>query len=287
MDNLGFIKLNRSMLQWEWYQDSVTKIVFLHCLLTANWEDRSWRGITIKRGQLLTSQKSLAKQLGLTRQPIRRALLNLQKTNELTIKATSKYTIITVVNYDKYQQDNQQNNQQKTNEQPTSQPTSNQQPTTLKEIKEQKEYKNIYSVSARTCAPAREENPVKNLSENGGVVAAYKTICTNLEPLDETGVKNYIPALARLNDALVNDYITHDQVIQAFKKANANDYLTGKVNGFIPDFAWMINPGHILDILNGKYERSFKSGGSKKPKVEIMNHNYNLEELQRRKLQGG
>ena len=283
MRNNGYIKLNRSMLQWEWYDNIYTTSVFLYILLNANWKDEEWHGKTIKRGQFVTSIRKIAKALKISIQHTRTALTNLQTTHEITLEPTNKYTIITVVAWDKYQVDNTQ-----LNTQPNTQITHNlthKQHTISEEKKEIKN--NIYSVSARTCAPAREENPVKKLSENGGVVEAYKTICTNLEPLDETGVKNYIPALARLNDALVNDYITHDQVIQAFKKANANDYLTGKVNGFIPDFSWMINPGHILDILNGKYERSFKSGGSKKPKVEIMNHNYNLEELQRRKLQGG
>lgn len=283
MRNNGYIKLNRSMLQWEWYDNIYTTSVFLYILLNANWKDEEWHGKTIKRGQFVTSIRKIAKALKISIQHTRTALTNLQTTHEITLEPTNKYTIITVVAWDKYQVDNTQ-----LNTQPNTQITHNlthKQHTISEEKKEIKN--NIYSVSARTCATAREENPVKNLSENGGVVEAYKTICTNLEPLDETGVKNYIPALARLNDSLVNDYITYDQVIQAFKKANANDYLTGKINGFIPDFVWMINPGHILDILNGKYERSFKTGGSKKPKVEIMNHNYNLEELQRRKLQGG
>ena len=32
----GYIKLYRSLLDWEWYDDTVTKCLFLHLLLTVN-----------------------------------------------------------------------------------------------------------------------------------------------------------------------------------------------------------------------------------------------------------
>lgn len=276
MKNEGYIKLNRSMLSWEWYQDSVTKDLFLHCLLSANWEDKKWQGMTIKRGQFVTTQEGLANVLGTTRQPIRRALTNLQTTNEITIKTTAKYTIITVVNYDKYQATNQVANQQKTNKQPTDQPTTNQQPTKTKELKELKEYKNIKERSARAYTRTREE-----MAEGDTVVEAYSKLCPNLEPI---GVKNYQNAIALLQDAIANNRLTYDQVIQAFKKANSNDFLTGKVNGFIPDFGWMVNPNHILDILSGKYERNYSSSGAKK--VKIQKQNYDFDAIKRRNYGG-
>ena len=266
----GFIKLNRSMLNWEWYHDLTTKALFIHCLLSANWEDKKWQGKTIKRGQFVATQEGLAEELGTNRQPIRRALANLQKTNELTIKTTPKYTIITVVNYDKYQQNNQQSNQQTTNKQPTDQPTANQQPTKTEEIKEVKNKE--YIERTRAHAYTREGETV---------VDAYNRLCPNLKPI---GFRNYQNAIAKLHDAINNERLTYDQVIQAFKKANHNEFLTGKVNGFIPGFDWIINPDHIMDILEGKYERTY-TAPVKKTKTETLNHNYNLEELQRAKLQ--
>ena len=40
----GFIKIHRSLLEWEWYQDTNTKTVFIHLLLTANYKDKNWKG---------------------------------------------------------------------------------------------------------------------------------------------------------------------------------------------------------------------------------------------------
>lgn len=115
----NFIKLNRKILDWEWYKDINTKIVFIHCLLKANWKESKFKGEVIGRGSFVTSRDKLADELSLTVQEVRTALTHLKTTNELTIKTTTKYTIITVNNYDLYQLSNQQNNQQLTNNQPT------------------------------------------------------------------------------------------------------------------------------------------------------------------------
>ena len=55
----GFIKLHRKLVAWGWYQDYVVKDVFLHLLLTANFRDTQWMGVTLKKGQLVTSYKHL------------------------------------------------------------------------------------------------------------------------------------------------------------------------------------------------------------------------------------
>lgn len=99
----GFIKLHRKMLSWGWYQDTPVKCLFLHLLLTANFTEGNWRGEIIKPGQLVTGIKRLSSQIGLTEQQTRTALKKLQSTNEITIKPTNKYSVITVVNWEKYQ----------------------------------------------------------------------------------------------------------------------------------------------------------------------------------------
>lgn len=128
-ENNGFIVINRKMLKWEWYQDTNVVRLFIHLLLIANWEDKQWQGIEVKRGQVVTSRKHLAKDTGLSEQQVRTSLDKLISTNEITKIATNKYTVITVNNYNKYQDYNKQSNQQITN----NQPTNNQQITTTKQ----------------------------------------------------------------------------------------------------------------------------------------------------------
>lgn len=137
----GFIKIHRRMLKWEWFSDVNTTHLFIYLLLVANWEDKKWQGQIIKRGQVVTGRKKISKDTGLTEQQVRTSLKKLISTNNLTSKTTNKYTIITIENYDLYQQNNQQPNQQITN----NQPTNNQQVTTTKELKELKEIYNTYN----------------------------------------------------------------------------------------------------------------------------------------------
>lgn len=130
----SFITVDRKILKWEWYQDVKVFHLFLYFLLRANWEDGRWKGIEVKRGQLITGRLKLSKDTGLTEMEIRTCLNKLKTTSEITIKTTSKYSIITVCKYDTYQNKfdnsnqevNQQHNQRATN----NQPTNNQQVTT-------------------------------------------------------------------------------------------------------------------------------------------------------------
>lgn len=108
------IKLNRKILNWEWYSDPCTRDVFIHCLLKANWKDGKWHGYDYKRGQFITSLPTLAAETGFTIQNIRTAIKNLKSTGELTDWHDSKIRIITVVKYDEYQSLNRQSNRRLT-----------------------------------------------------------------------------------------------------------------------------------------------------------------------------
>lgn len=98
-----FIKLDRNILRWRWYKNPNTFRLFIHLLLNANVTDRDFENITVCRGQLLTSRRSLSASLGISEQSVRTSLEHLKSTNEITVKGFSKYSIITVNSYDKYQ----------------------------------------------------------------------------------------------------------------------------------------------------------------------------------------
>lgn len=91
------------MLDWEWYTDTTVFKLFVHCLLCANYEDKRWRGIEVKRGSFITSYAKLASESGLTIRQVRTALDKLIETNELTKTATKGFTLINVVNYSTFQ----------------------------------------------------------------------------------------------------------------------------------------------------------------------------------------
>ena len=99
----GFIVISRNILDWEWFQDANTLPVFIYLILKANWKDKVWQRRKIKRGQLVTSLAKLSLETGLSVRSVRTALEHLQTTNQVTSEVTSKYRIITIKNYSKYQ----------------------------------------------------------------------------------------------------------------------------------------------------------------------------------------
>jgi hypothetical protein len=142
----GWIKLHRRFLKWEWWDYPNMVKVFLYLLLSANFETKKWMGITIERGQLVTGRKKLASELKVSERNIRTCLSNLEKTGELTIKTTNKYSIITICNYDTYQDINNINDQQSDQPSTSNRPATDQQPTTTKEVKKEKKDKNVKKI---------------------------------------------------------------------------------------------------------------------------------------------
>jgi uncharacterized phage protein (TIGR02220 family) len=134
----GWVKLHRDIESWEWIDDPFIYWVFTRMILMANHDDRRWQGVDIKRGSFVTSSDNLALKFRCGRQKMRTALDKLKSTNEITIKTTQKYSVISIVNYEKYNGDNQLDNQQITNKQPT----VNQQITTTKELNNSKNKRN-------------------------------------------------------------------------------------------------------------------------------------------------
>lgn len=115
-DGKGWICLHRKLKKWRWYHDVNTRITFIHCLLSANFEDGTFEGETIKRGSFVTSLSNLSKEIGVTQHQLRTALKHLKMTSEVTIKTTNKYTVITVNNYNLYQDIDKEDTKQETNE---------------------------------------------------------------------------------------------------------------------------------------------------------------------------
>ena len=143
---LGWIKIHRQILNWEWYDEPNTFRIFFHLLLKANHKPNKYRGVTVEAGQIMTGLDLLARETNLSMQKVRTSLNRLKSTNEITIKTSTKGTIIQVVNYEKYQvvtNEQQTNNKRVTNEQQT----NNKQITTNKNVNNIKNEKNEENIN--------------------------------------------------------------------------------------------------------------------------------------------
>ena len=81
-----YVKINRSLLEWGWYQDKNTCRLFIHMLLKANWKDGFFLGIEIKRGSFVSSLAKLSEETNLSVREIRTAIKHLESTGEVTSK---------------------------------------------------------------------------------------------------------------------------------------------------------------------------------------------------------
>ena len=126
----GWIKLHRQSLKSSVWENPNIWMVWCWCLMKANHEPHKFPfngdDIEIESGQFITGIFQAVseinpkrKKTGITNQKYRSAINYLEKTQRLTIKTTNKFSLITVLNWSKYQDTNKQINKQITNQQQT------------------------------------------------------------------------------------------------------------------------------------------------------------------------
>ena len=163
----GYVKLYRSLLKWEWYDDVNTKVVFLHLLLTVSIEDSRWHGTVIRRGSRVSSYAVLAKETRLSVDMVRTAIKHLESTGEVTRYKYPKYTVFAINNFDKFQSV-PSNVQRSSQGRPKVIPRSSQQ---YKKVKEDKECYYAAAPSTLSCtsaAAAATEEEVRSYADQIG-----------------------------------------------------------------------------------------------------------------------
>ena len=182
-----FIKLDRNILQWQWYKDHNTKEVFIHLLLKANIKPHGFMGVTIGRGELATSIRSLADETGLTLKNVRTALKHLEATGEVAIKRHSRFSVISILSYDRYQDKRHSSGQ-----------SSGNQVATIKEYKNEKNIPSVYiPTRAELSAYISEEGLLANPDAiydyyesvgweiNGKPIKDWRAVCRRWKQYDE------------------------------------------------------------------------------------------------------
>ena len=91
----------------EWYRETSVKSCREHAMIqwlvmNANITESEWNGITVKRGQVVTSLSKLSEGVQQSLQQTRNTLDNIVNNKEVTKTATKTYTIITICNFDNY-----------------------------------------------------------------------------------------------------------------------------------------------------------------------------------------
>ena len=101
----GFIQQDRAVYDtsvFSWANHPATMLFYLYLLQKAAWRDTNWKGIPILRGQAVTGLHAMSKDTGLSIQEIRTCLQRLISSEEITVKSTNKYSVITIRRYDRF-----------------------------------------------------------------------------------------------------------------------------------------------------------------------------------------
>ena len=185
----GFISINRKILEWEWYSDNNVKSLFIHCLLKANFKEKSWQGQTIERGMFITSYGNLSNELNLSVKQIRTAFNKLIKTNEIITKGTNKNTLVTVVKYNDYQTQGQPKGKPRANQ---GQPKDKPRATTNKDNKDNNDNKEIIHRAFDHLSITKEQ---------------FENLCIEYEPKVVNGILDNIENFGS-NNKYKNLYLT-------------------------------------------------------------------------------
>ena len=207
----GWLKLYRSILDSAVFQDAeVLKVwIWLLCNVAFEQHDTICYGkvIHLKPGQIATGRKKIAQCTDLNENKVYRALTALKSLGNIEIKATNKYSIITVVNWDKYQEENgkRTSSEQQTNSKTTTEEQQdNSKRTQHKNGKNGKKEKNIYICSF--FQSVWDEYP-KKLGKNKVTKAA-------MEQLEEAGEATVMDAVRHYTEKIKREgtdekYIMH------------------------------------------------------------------------------
>ena len=116
---IGYVKLSRRLLSNPIFKKPAYLSVWLYLLLNAQHEESSFIWNNKKQilgvGQLLTGIKVIAKKTGIAQSSVYRILKYLENEKQIEQQKTTKFTVITVLNWGKYQGCEKQNGKQMEN----------------------------------------------------------------------------------------------------------------------------------------------------------------------------
>lgn len=231
------------------WADSDKLKLWLMCLMKATHDEKTQvvgnQIIELKAGQFITGRAALSDEFNRDVKKDRRVdgltlfrWLNLfEKMEMLNIKKTNKYSLITVLNWDKYQGQRTSNEQQLNNKRTSDEHQLN----TNKNDKNVKNAKN----------EKKEDICYQQIAD------MYNNTCVSFPRLTKLSDARKKAIKARLKT------YTADDLQKAFSLAEQSDFLKGANNrNWSATFDWMLKDTNLAKILDGNYTNNSNKTGS-------------------------
>lgn len=211
----GYVKDYRSTVDWEWFTDVNTAHLWEYIRLRVNYEPSRFRGMVIRRGEMLESIPVIASKTGLSVQNVRTALKHLKMTGEIECNVTRYGLLIFAVKYAFFQDQQSTANTPPQLELTRNQHGTNTELTTYKEnknirnkeIKKEStigahDFENFWNLYPKKTGKQKAEEEWQRIISSGetdpaDIVSGLETIVSKQWDRWPESEKRYIPAPAR------------------------------------------------------------------------------------------
>lgn len=264
----------RSIIDWEWFKEHDMTCFFIYCLSNANLEDRTWRGVFVKRGQLLVSRSIVCRELGIEERRYRTIISRLQKSGEIEVDTSGPSTLITIVNWDRYQaeyiddadehrpmvvqassNERPSTNAANTIETPSASSNSNEFQFGQQLPNDQDKANGTQSLDlffeADGSSPSAPAKKKKTEVDCEFIVKLYHDRCPDFPKVLKITDKRK----TRIRLWFEDIGATYERVQEIFDRCTSSRFLKGDNNrGWKADFDWITNKTNWVKILEGKYD---------------------------------
>ena len=260
MSDEGWIKLHRSLLDdalWRCSTDS-QKVLLVVILMLANHKDNEWiwndKKFICKRGQFITSLRSLAEKAQISKKAVEGALSKFEKYGFLGTQKGTGGTLITVCNYYKYQSDEREGGHLRGQEGDTK-------GTPRGHNKNDKNDKKIKNIRVSQGDPP-DENVVKiDPTPYKKIVEIYHNTLPQLRSVITLNDSRKTHIKARWK----NELDSLEEWQSYFEIVSKSDFLMGRTDPLPPrtkpfeaDFDWLIKSSNVIKVCEGKYKHGHR-----------------------------
>lgn len=258
----GWIKLYRKLLESPIFDNPDLLKVWIWCLLKASHVDHTQviglQEIHLKSGQFVFGRKKAAIELNMSEAKVYRLIKKLELLGNLNIKSNNKFSVITIVNWDFYQNDQlqseqqteQQNEQQMNSKVNNKRTTNEQQMNTNKNGKNGKNGKNDINNILSSYEESMSTQSVDDHIPYQEIVELYNSTVTLLPK-----VKSLNDRRRRHIKVAWNKFKSIEPFREVFEKAEKSDFLSGWSGKWLGcNFDWLVNYNNMIKVLEGTYD---------------------------------
>lgn len=248
----GYIKIHRSIEDWEWADNSVMFYFWVRILIKANREDKVWRGITVKRGSLVTTVSSLSRELKLSVKQVRTCIDRLIKGKEITVNTANNNSYITVCKYDDYQlpaaNERQMKGKCEVKSAATTKEEYNTSDTKVSSYSIQEEKKKEVDTDVST------QKVTRNYIDYNLVVGMWNSSIDRCPKV--RGITDARKDKIRLRVGEMGGWESAKETMsECFRKINDSDFCTGVSGKWTATFDWFFsNSQNWVKVLEGNYD---------------------------------